>query len=89
MFSAKINCYNFEFCLSSFAVTATTIPDSLVPVIAFLTGYVELKERITNDLFERITLALDILEMENPPELNEKCGDCNFFKKQSILKDKS
>ena len=63
--------------------------DEIVCNIAFLTGYVELKERITNDLFERITLALDILEMQNPPELNENCGDCNFFKKQSILKDKN
>ena len=48
----------------------------------FNTRYVELKNRITKSLFERITLALDILIMDKPPELNENCNDCNFIKKQ-------
>ena len=53
--------------------------------INFLMGYVELKSRPTNQLFERVTLALDILSLDTPPTLNQSCNDCNFFKKQIEL----
>ena len=48
-------------------------------------GYVELENRIYEKLIDRVTLALDILEMNEPPAINENCNDCNFFKKQSQL----
>ena len=54
--------------------------------INFKLGYVELENRKTKELFERITLAIDILSMNEPPLLNENCNDCNFFKKQFELK---
>ena len=47
--------------------------------------YVELKKRIYEDLIDRVTLALDILQMSNPPDINNKCNDCNFFKMQSNI----
>ena len=48
-------------------------------------GYVELENRIYEKLIDRVTLALDILQMNEPPVINEKCNDCAFFKKQSQL----
>ena len=53
--------------------------------IIFDIGYVELQNRIHEMLIDRITLALDILQMNEPPAINENCNDCNFFKKQSQL----
>ena len=53
--------------------------------IIFDIGYVELENRIYEKLIDRVILALDILEMNTPPAINEKCNDCNFFKKQSQL----
>ena len=53
--------------------------------ITFNTHYVELKDRIYEDLIARITLAIDILQMNEPPTINEKCNDCNFFKRQSQI----
>ena len=44
-------------------------------------GYVELKNWPTNQLFERVTLALDILSLDVPPTINQSCNDCNFLKK--------
>jgi len=51
----------------------------------FSLGYVELKKRLTDELYDRVTLALDILTENEPPPLNENCGDCNFFKGQSRI----
>ena len=51
----------------------------------FLLGYVELENRLTDKLYDRVTLALDILTRDEPPPLNENCGDCNFFKFQSRI----
>ena len=51
----------------------------------FSLGYVELKNRLTDELYDRVTLALDILTGNEPPPLNENCGDCNFFKGQSRI----
>ena len=48
-------------------------------------GYVELENRIYEKLIDRVTLALDILQMNEPPVINESCNDCAFFKKQSQL----
>ena len=48
-------------------------------------GYVELENRIYEKLIDRVTLALDILLMNEPPLINENCNDCAFFKKQSQL----
>ena len=48
-------------------------------------GYVELENRIYEKLIDRVTLALDILQMNEPPVINENCNDCVFFKKQSQL----
>ena len=48
-------------------------------------GYVELENRIYEKLIDRVTLALDILQMNEPPTINENCNDCAFFKKQSQL----
>ncbi len=48
-------------------------------------GYVELQNRIYEKLIDRVTLALDILHMNEPPVINENCNDCAFFKKQSQL----
>ncbi len=48
-------------------------------------GYVELENRIYEKLIDRVTLALDILQMNEPPIINENCNDCAFFKKQSQL----
>ena len=48
-------------------------------------GYVELENRIYQNLINRVTLALDILQMNEPPVINENCNDCTFFKKQSQL----
>ena len=48
-------------------------------------GYVELEKRITNLLYERVTLAIDILQLDNPPSINLNCNDCNFFNSQSKL----
>ena len=48
-------------------------------------GYVELGNRIYEKLIDRVTLALDILHMNEPPLINENCNDCAFFKKQSQL----
>ena len=48
-------------------------------------GYVELENRIYEQLIDRVTLALDILQMNKPPIINENCNDCVFFKKQSQL----
>ena len=48
-------------------------------------GYVELENRIYEKLIDRVTLALDILQMNEPPVINENCNDCAFFKKQSQL----
>ena len=48
-------------------------------------GYVELENRIYEKLIDRVTLALDILQMNEPPLINENCNDCAFFKKQSQL----
>ena len=48
-------------------------------------GYVELENRINEKLIDRVTLALDILHMNEPPLINENCNDCAFFKKQSQL----
>ena len=48
-------------------------------------GYVELENRIHEKLIDRVTLALDILQMNEPPLINENCNDCAFFKKQSQL----
>ena len=53
--------------------------------IIFDIGYVELQNRIHEMLIDRITLALDILQMNEPPAINENCNNCNFFKKQSQL----
>ena len=53
--------------------------------ITFNTHYVELKDRIYEDLIARITLAIDILQMSEPPTINENCNDCNFFKRQSQI----
>ena len=36
-------------------------------------------------LIDRVTLALDILQMNEPPPINENCNDCTFFKKQSQI----
>ena len=48
-------------------------------------GYVELENRIYEKLIDRVTLALDILNLNKPPVINENCNDCAFFKKQSQL----
>ena len=48
-------------------------------------GYVELENRVYEKLIDRVTLALDILQMNEPPVINENCNDCAFFKKQSQL----
>ena len=48
-------------------------------------GYVVLENRIYEKLIDRVTLAIDILQMNEPPAINEKCNDCTFFKKQSQL----
>ena len=53
--------------------------------ITFNTHYVELKDRIYEDLIARITLAIDILQMSEPPTINKNCNDCNFFKRQSQI----
>ena len=53
--------------------------------IKFNLSYVELKNRITNKLLERVTFAIDILRMEHPPRINKNCSDCNFFMKQLKL----
>ena len=48
--------------------------------------YEELQvHRIYEKLIDRVTLALDILQMNEPPVINENCNDCAFFKKQSQL----
>ena len=38
-------------------------------------GYVELENRIYEKLIDRVTLALDILQMNELPAINEKCND--------------
>ena len=48
-------------------------------------GYVELENRVHEKLIDRVTLALDILQMNEPPVINENCNDCAFFKKQSQI----
>ena len=53
--------------------------------MSFEIGYVELENRITNELYDRATLAIDIISQETTPPLNENCHDCNFFKKQLAL----
>lgn len=53
--------------------------------MSFEIGYVELENRITNELYDRATLAIDIICQETTPPLNENCHDCNFFKKQLAL----
>ena len=53
--------------------------------MSFSIGYVELENRITDELYDRATLAIDIISQGNPPPLNENCSDCNFFKKQSNI----
>ena len=53
--------------------------------MSFEIGYVELENRITNELYDRATLAVDIVCQETTPPLNENCHDCNFFKKQLAL----
>ena len=55
--------------------------------ITFNTHYVELKDRIYEELIARITLAIDILQMSEPPAINENCNDCNFFKRQYQIVD--
>ena len=46
-------------------------------------SFVELENRIYEKLIDRVTLALDILEMDEAPAINENCNDCTFYKKQS------
>jgi hypothetical protein len=53
--------------------------------MSFTIGYVELENRITNQLYDRVTLAIDIISQETAPPLNDNCYDCNFFKKQLAL----
>ena len=53
--------------------------------MSFSLGYVELENRMTNELYDRATLAIDIITQNSPPPLNETCNDCNFFKKQSNI----
>ena len=53
--------------------------------ITFKMGYVELENRIHEKLIDRVTIALDILQMNEPPAINENCNDCVFFIKQSRL----
>ncbi len=53
--------------------------------VIFNMHYVELKDRIYEDLIDRITLAIDIIQMNEPPLINDSCNDCNFVKKQSKL----
>jgi hypothetical protein len=50
--------------------------------ISFNLGYVELEKRISNILFDRVTVALDILLLDKPPPINISCNDCKFFKDQ-------
>ena len=51
--------------------------------IIFNMSFVELENRIYEKLIDRVTLALDILEMDEAPAINENCNDCTFYKKQS------
>ncbi len=53
--------------------------------IIFNMCYIELENRIYEKLIDRVTLALDILEMKEPPAFNNSCNNCTFFKKQSQL----
>ena len=50
--------------------------------ISLLESFSEFKDE---KLIDRVTLALDILQMNEPPVINENCNDCAFFKKQSQL----
>ena len=59
--------------------------NNVVCNMSFEIGYVELESRITNELYDRATLAIDIISQEATPPLNENCPDCNFFKKQFAL----
>ena len=43
-------------------------------------GYIELENRIYEKLIDRVTIALDILQMNEPPIINDNCNDCAFLK---------
>ena len=43
------------------------------------------KIELYEKLIDRVTLALDILQMSEISAINEKCNDCAFFKKQYQL----
>lgn len=51
--------------------------------MSFSLGYVELERRLTNELYDRATLAIDIISKKTPPPLDNNCNDCNFYKSQS------
>ena len=59
--------------------------NNVVCNMSFEIGYVELEGRITNELYDRATLAIDIISQETAPPLNDNCNDCSFFKKQLAL----
>ena len=59
--------------------------NNVVCNMSFEISYVELENRITNELYDRATLAIDIISQESAPPLNDKCHDCNFFKKQLAI----
>ena len=43
------------------------------------------KIELYEKLIDRVTLALDILHMNEPPVINENCNDCAFLKNNLSL----